>query len=365
MQPSDLIHLRLSNQLISRPAFYKPEEVVAWLGALQAQDYAGAKWSVGMRMKAATDAEIERAFNEGAILRTHLLRPTWHFVAPDDIRWMLALTAPRVHAVNATMYRRLGLDEATFKRSSAALQRALQGNQYLTRTELRDVLHKAGIAADGTQRLAYLMMHAELERLICSGPRRGNQFTYGLLDEQAPSARTFDRENALEELARRYLRSRGPATVQDFSKWSGLTITDARNGLEAVRASDQNVKIDGQMHWFSTSELPTKSEVPTAHLLSIYDEYISGYKDHRITTDERYREKLLAQGNTLSYIIVLNGQVAGTWRRTIRKGEVSIEIDRFRQLSGDEEQAVITEARRYGKFHNRPVIISETSAAKA
>lgn len=216
----DIPRQRLRNQGIAGATFKKPGDVVEWLAAVQAQDYAGAKWALGLRLQDATDDDVEQAFAEGAILRTHLLRPTWHFVTPADIRWMLALTAPRAHAVNADMSRKLELDNALFKRSNAALARALHGGRQLTRDELRGVLQKAGIATDGGLRLGYLLMRAELDGMVCSGARRGKQFTYALLDERAPHAKTLGREEALAELAQRYFVSRGPATVQDFAKRS-------------------------------------------------------------------------------------------------------------------------------------------------
>jgi hypothetical protein len=359
MQSSEITRLRLSNQLISRMAFHRPGEVVARLGAVQAQDFAGAKWALGLRLPGAADGSIERAFNEGEFLRTHLLRPTWHFVHPLDIRWMLELTAPRVHIVNGTMYRKLELDRTTLKRSDALLLKALRGGQYLTRDELRGVFQKNGINAAGTLNLAYLMMHAELEGLICSGPRRGKKFTYALLEERAPMERSLDREEALAELARRYFQSRGPASVHDFAKWSGLTIADARNGLEAIKTRLEHVKMDGQEYWFSNPGSPVKTESPAAYLLSVYDEYISGYKDHRFTVEEHIASNLWAMGNALTYIIVLNGQVIGTWKRKITKKDVAIETNHFRPLAEPELQAVRAAAHRYGEFLDLPVTFSK------
>src|SRR5262245_23897387 len=220
MTHSDIVRQRLLNQHLARPRFSKPEELVAWLGAVQAQDFAGAKWSLGMRLKGVSDADIERDFSNGKILRTHLLRPTWHFVAREDVRWLLALTAPHVRARNAPRYRALSLDAATLRKSTGVLVRALEG-RHLTRDELRAALERSGIGTD-EQRMAYMLMDAELSGAICSGPRRGKQFTYALLDERAPGAPSFDREASLAELAHRYFRSRGPATVQDLAKWSGL-----------------------------------------------------------------------------------------------------------------------------------------------
>ena len=183
MQRDDLIALRLRNQRLTRTALRQPAEVVAWLGAVQAQDFATAKWGVG--------------------LRTHAMRPTWHFVTPADIRWIQRLTAPRVHAANGPT---IGARDSTAPRSQKAkvLERALRDETYLTRAEVAQAFGRAGIKAKGV-RLAYLMIHAELECVICSGLRRGKQFTYALLDERAPSSgRTVDREESLAELTRRY-----------------------------------------------------------------------------------------------------------------------------------------------------------------
>ncbi len=183
---SEIAHARLRNQRLSQPACSTPAEAVTWLVASQSQDFAGAKWAVGMRCREAVDADVERAFDDGSILRTHMLRPTWHFVAPADIRWLLALTAPRVHAANGTQYRSLGLEPALLGRCHTVLENALRGGRHLTRDELRGALQQAGIATDGVQRSTYIMMHAELEGIICSGPRRGRQFTYALLEERVP-----------------------------------------------------------------------------------------------------------------------------------------------------------------------------------
>src|SRR5260370_8551736 len=218
----DIAHRRLHNQLITRPMFEKPEDIVRWLGAVQSQDYAAAKWAVGLRMQGVTDDVIEQAFTDGSILRTHVMRPTWHFVAPADIRWMLTLTAPRINALNAYYYRKLELDDAVFRHSNAVLGKALQGSKQLTRSELASVLQQAGIAADNLLRSTYIIMHAELDGIICSGARRGKQFTYALLDEQVPPTRALDRDEALGEFARRYFTSQAPATLHNFLWWSRL-----------------------------------------------------------------------------------------------------------------------------------------------
>ncbi len=218
------------------------------LGAVQSQDYAAAKWGVGQRTVGITDAIVEQAFADGSILRTHVMRPTWHFVTPSDIRWMLSLTAPRVHAANAYRYRELELNEAVFRRCRSSLMRALQGGRQLTRTELRQLLQRARIDTTAPQRLAYLLMHAELEGVICSGARRGKQFTYALLDERVPPASVPQRDEALHDLTMRYFSTRGPATPQDFSWWSGLTVADAKRGVEAAGTSIDQLERHHQAH---------------------------------------------------------------------------------------------------------------------
>ncbi len=352
----DIARLRLFNQRISEPSFLKPDEVVSWLGAVQAQDFAIAKWSLGLRMQDATLKGIDQAFADGAILRTHLLRPTWHFVTPGDIRWMLALTAPRVHAANAHMYRKLELERPLFKRSNAVLAHALRNGKHLTRNELREALQRAGIAIDDALRLVYIIMHAELDGLICSGAPRGKQFTYALLDERAPRPGRLKHEEALAELARRYFASRGPATVQDFAKWSGLTVADARRGLEEVKARLQHEQMDKQVYWFSASKASAKSAMPAAYLLSIYDEYISGYKDRSAIAETEIGAKLSAMGNALRSIILIDGQVIGTWKRALRKDAVVIGTDPFARLTIADTRAVAAAARRYGQFLGLPVV---------
>ncbi len=347
----DIVQQRLHNQHISRQTFVKPGDVVEWLGAVQAQDYAAAKWALGLRMQHATDDDIEQAFSSGALLRTHVMRPTWHFVSPADIRWLLALTAPRVKAASAYWYRRLELDEALFARSNAALVKALQGGQQLTRPELISVLQQAGIVTDGEQRLTYIIMRAELDGVICSGARQGKQFTYALLDERAPQARTLKRDEALAELSRRYFTSHGPATLQDFVWWSGLTMTDARTGLAMVKSQFAQEELEGQTYWFAPSTPCEKVPLPTACLLPNYDEYIVGYTDRSAIYDAIHNEKLDSRSNVLfNHTIVMNGRIVGTWKRILKKDTVVITPDFFVSPGEAEMRAFVAAAERYEAF---------------
>jgi len=350
MKSFDIARLRLHNQRLSTTTFKNPADVVGWLGAVQSQDYAGAKWALGQRIKNATDDAIEQAFNAGAILRTHVMRPTWHFVKPKDIRWMLALTAPRILALSATYFRKLELDNAIFKRSNTVLTKALQGGKQLTRAELMSVLKQNGIASDDLLRFTYLIVYAELEGVICSGARRGKQFTYALLDERAPHTRTPERDEALAELAKRYFVSHGPATLQDFGWWSGLTVSDARKGLDSLRSKLISEVENGQTYWFA-DPAPTKVPTPSVYLLPNYDEYTVGYTDRSAIFDTQHNEKLDSRGNFLfNHVVVINGRVVGTWKRTLKKSEVVIELAPFRKLTKVESRAIADAAERYGKF---------------
>jgi Winged helix DNA-binding domain len=351
----EIVRHRLHNQLLSQTKLTESNQVVARLGAVQAQDYAGAKWAIAQRTKGLTDAAIDKDFNEGKILRTHMLRPTWHFVTPEDIRWMLALSAPRVHAGNAFMYRQLELEPAIIKKSYTVVEKALQGNRNLTRPELASHFEKAGIIAEG-QRLGYFMMSAELDALICSGPRRGKQFTYALLEERVPKAKMLNHDEALAELTKRYFSARGPATLQDFIWWSGLTMADTKKGIEMVKPQFEKEVIDGKMYWYADSGLPPKEKLPTAHLLPNYDEYFIGFKD-RSAIGDVIRQSNLDPNNPafIAHVILIDGQIVGGWKRALKREVVIIELSLITDLARVEKQAVAEAADRYGKFLGLPV----------
>ncbi len=359
MRPLDIAYQRLENQHLAEPTFQHPKDVVEWLGAVQAQDYAAAQWAIGLRLQDVTSDDLEQAFADGTILRTHVMRPTWHFVSPSDIRWLLALTAPRVNLTNASWYRQLELDETIFGRSNEALARALHGGKQLTRLELVPVLQQAGIAADHAQRLSFLMMRAELDGILCSGARRGKQFTYALLDERVPPAKTLDREEAVVELTRRYFRSHGPATQQDFVWWSGLTATDAKVGLQMVADHLLHEVIDGRRYWFSASASPPKDLSERALLLPNYDEYLVGYTDRTIIFDISHTDKLDARGNILfHHTMVLDGQVVGIWKRILKKGTIIVTPSFFLPLNQAQRRAFALAASRYAAFLDRSANIT-------
>ena len=338
---------RLHCQRLTAGRLTRPADVVGWLGAVQAQEYPFAKWGLALRMRRATDASVERAFTAGAILRTHVLRPTWHFVTPADIRWLLALTAPRVRAAVAYYDRQLGITPAVITRANRAVARALSGGEELTRAELKAVLAGAGVAVEGTQRLAHVIMHAELDAVICSGARRGKQFTYALLDERAPTPRTRSRDEALAELARRYFISHGPAQLRDFAWWSGLASADARAGLEMSRQHLADDDIEGKRYWFAPSVRTLAPPSRGAHLLPPYDEYLIAFKDRSASLDPALW-KPAAGRDPFAAPVVLDGRVVGGWRRTAGSGTITLDLPR--RLSATDSRLVDEAARRYGDF---------------
>ena len=358
MPELNITGLRLANQKLSASSFKSPAEVVSWMGAVQSQDYAGAKWALALRAPGLTDADIEQAFTDGKLLRTHVMRPTWHFVLPEDIRWILELTAPRVLAAIGYMDRQLGLDKVIIRRSNAALAKALQGGNQLTRSELGSILQRSRVNTDDL-RLGHLLAHAEVDGIICSGGRRGKQFTYALLEERAPQTRTLKRDEALAELASRYFVSHGPATLQDFVWWSGLTTVDARNGLEMNKSRLIQETVNDQTYWMVDSAPVKKDKSPTTHLLPNYDEYTVGYTDRSAIFDGTHTGKLDSRGSELAqYTIIINGQIAGTWKRTIKKREIIIELTPFGVMTKTQNKAIADAAESYGNFLDMPVLLS-------
>jgi hypothetical protein len=335
-----IVSQRLDNHKLSSSAFRNPVDVVRWLGAVQAQDFNGAKWALALRMRAATDAVVENAFNDGQILRTHLMRPTWHFVAPDDIRWLLLLTAPRVNVRCGPGYRKYELDNATFKRTNKALTRALQGGKHVARSALKKVLNQSGIAADDTVRMAHILLRAELDGVVCSGPRVGKQFTYALLEERVPVTRTLTRDEALAKLTQRYFTSHGPATLQDFVWWSGLTVADARHGVELIDRHLRQELIDEKVY-VSPRSVKASRSTHSAHLLPAYDEYTVAYKDRQMIFNQS-----ISTWGLLGPIVIVDGRAVGTWKRTNDEVDLSLSPN----LNEPEQLAITKAAARYTSF---------------
>ncbi len=344
MTLKEIAQYRLTNHQLAGTLIKSAVEMVEWFGAVQGQEYAPTKWGLGLRLPHLTDYDIEKELNEGKILRTHLLRPTWHFVSAADIHWLLALTAPRVHKVNAFMYRQLELDDKVFNRCNDIIIETLQDGKQLTREDINRELKKNNIIANG-HRLSYIMMNAELEGIVCSGPRQGNQFTYALLSERVKPAKSLEKDEALTKLSIRYFSSRSPATVKDFATWSGLTITDCKKGIEMSKSLLQKEIIEQQDYFFSPGTSLQVKKADKIHLLPVYDELIMGYKD---------RSAIMTLKNNALFrydsMILSGGQVIGTWKRTVLKNAIDMEFDFFKPLNKNQSRAISEAVDRFSEF---------------
>jgi hypothetical protein len=346
MDPLQAVRRRLAAQRLTADALDDPAAVVAWLGAVQAQVFDEAKWSLGERTRSCTDADVEAAFARGDIVRTHLLRPTWHFAAAADVRWLLRLTRPRIHALNRYYKEQHGLDSKVLARGERLLARALEDGEQLTRPELTARLAAGGIEASGP-RLAYVLMHAELEEVMCSGARLGKQHTYALVDHRVPPGPLDDmpRERATEELVRRFFRSHGPATVKDFTAWSSLTAAEAKAALERLNgelAVEQDA--DGTT-WYAGAQRPgAPRRDRRAFFIPTYDETIVGYQGLRTVP-----ARPIGPG-PFERVAVVDGRAVGSWKRTLGPRRVTIELAAAGPVPDRVAAALDSAARRLGRF---------------
>ncbi|MFY0252315.1 winged helix DNA-binding domain-containing protein [Chitinophaga sp. 30R24] len=347
MVVTDIAPQRLLHQQLIATPFTQPHEIVACLGAMQAQEYASSKWGIGIRLPGITNNDIEAAICNKTIIRTTIFRGTLHWVAAADLRWMLQLAESSVMTRMGSMHRKLGLDAAYFKRTGQVLRQALEGGMALTRKELVALLQKKGINTD-ENRMNHILYHAAINALICNGPLKGKQLTYVLLDEWYPDTTTLSRETALQTLAYRYFKSHGPATLADFAQWSGLPVAAARLGLEAAQHQLVAQHIHQQQYWMA----PGKSKPPadTAFLLPAFDEFFIGYKDRSPLIDMRYVSRVITLNGIFNPIMVHNGQVVGVWKRTFKKDTVTIATDPFQPLKKAELSAFEQAAHQYAVF---------------
>lgn len=352
MPNPDIARRRMLHQQLTGATTQSPVEVVRRLGAVQSQDYYGAKWAVGQRA-GVNDAAVEQALSDGQILRLHVLRPTWHFVAAEDVRWMIDLTGQRVIRGMAARHRELKLDDAVFEKSIGVFRQVLSGGKHRSRSELESALNQAGIATDIPQRFNHILAQGELLGVLCSGVWQGKQNTYALVDERCPGAVTLEREAALAELARRFFTSHGPATIKDYVWWSGLTVADTRAGIELCGDALVREEIDGKEYWSPAVPPALKAKAsasPIVHLLPNYDEYVVAYVDRNAIFDQAHADKLHMRGGVLNNVIVIDGIVAGGWRREIKKDSVRLFVEPIQALSPAEQQALEFAVQRYGEF---------------
>ena len=339
---------RLARQLIARQPLKSPAAVVAWFGAIQAQDYLAALWALGLRTPKAAEGTIEAAIADGSVIRTHAFRGTWQYVTPGDLRWMLGLVGARVIAASASRYRELELDPKTLMRCEELFARALSGGKQLTRAEMARVLTQRRVPAVN-RRLIHILGHAELDGVICSGGRRGKQPTFALLDDRVPRSRPISHDEALARIASRYFQSRGPATDRDLAWWTGLPLTMARRAIDLSAGGLESAMIDGERYWF-TGGAARPARSPDAHLLPAFDEYLVGYQNRSAMLDPRHLRKVNAGGGMLKPAVVVDGRVVGTWRRVLEKGSVSVTALLFEPPSAVQHNAITKATDRYAGF---------------
>ncbi|MDR0815315.1 MAG: winged helix DNA-binding domain-containing protein [Bacteroidales bacterium] len=309
--------IRLQSHQLAGTTLQTPRELLAWMGAMQAQDFNMAKWAIGVRLRNMKEPDVMAAYSRGEILRTHVLRPTWHFVAPENIRWMLALSAERIKSSSRSRDRELDISEKLYDACNDLIRKVLQGRQ-LTRNELGQELEKAGIMVNSA-RLVHFMMRAEVEGVVCSGAPAGKEQTYALLDERAPRMPVISKEEALAKLARIYFTSHCPATLADFVWWSGLSMTEARQGMDAVKNDFVAETIGDKTYLIANTFKNSAIQKPSACLLPAFDEYLISYTDRSAALASENHSKAVSSNGVFRPIIVVDGKVAGLWKKTQNK----------------------------------------------
>jgi hypothetical protein len=359
MKYADVPFARLNSQHISTPICKTPHEVVHHMVAMQAQDYPGALWSIGLRMSNAVQVDVEKAILDRQIVRTWPMRGTLHFVAAEDIRWLLQLLTPREIAATAARRRNLEIDDRVLERTRNVVVKALQGGIIMTRNELFAVLETAGIST-ASQRGYHLLHHLSQEALICFGPHNEKQPTFVLLDEWIPHSRELGRDEALAELTERFFKGHGPATLHDLVRWTGMTVKDARQGLEAVASHLGSIEVEGQTFWMASDSTFVPND--DTYLLPGFDEYILGYKDRSLMLETQHSQKIVPGNNGMFLpTIIASGQVAGTWKRVVKKDTAIITLLPFASLTAAQHQKIAISAKRYGDFLGKSPILSWNS----
>jgi hypothetical protein len=348
VQDIDIARWRLRSQHLVLPLAGAAREAVGSLLAVQAENPSQAAWAVASRTQHPDRADLATLLDTGAVLRTHVLRPTWHFVLNEDIGWLLDLTGPRVRQVTDRGLRNAhGLDKRAIDRAITAVMEALGSRGQLTRVQVADELRERGIHGGG-QMLMVLLAHAELDQLICSGPFVDGEHSYVLMDARVPETQRLTRTEALATLALRYFAGHGPATDRDLAYWATLTLTDVRTALHHVRDQLDSFDYDGRTFWHAPGDAPGGPQEPTGHLLQILDETYRGYQDSRWVLDAagvvpRTRE-------TAAGMALVDGQLVAGMRRTVAQGYVNFDLRPYRALTPPQIQALEQAANRYGEY---------------
>jgi len=349
MNLHDIANFRLISQQVTATEFKTAGEIVRWMGAMQAQDYPMARWAIGIRLPGSTNLNIEDSLNRGEILRAHVLRGTWHFVVPEDILWMMNLTAPQMKSSLAFRHRQLELSGDMLMKSMTVVEKAFSRNDHLFRDELVGEFKKAGIPVDNN-RASHLLFWAELEGLVCSGPIINNKQCYTILEHYKLKTPKLSKEEALAKLAGKYFHSHFPATLQDFSWWSGLNLTDARLGLELNKAGLISETVGSLTFWFPADFSSPDDNPGSVYLLPAYDEFIISYKTREAALAAGHQKKVISSNGIFRPVIVVNGQVSGLWKRTISNNKVIIEAEYYRSHNKKELNSLLQASVNFGHF---------------
>lgn len=361
MELNDIAIERLESQHMSTNKIRSPTKLVSWLMAVQAQEYDGAKWSIGLRLRDKSDKSIEKALKSKKIVRTWANRGTLHFVNSKDIKWLLKLLVPRLIKRNARRYRELGLDEKTLDKSKTILEESVSGINGLKRSRLREILKENGISTEG-QRFTFILQRASLDGLICQGISIKNDPFYHSLKDFPSSQLTHD--EALKEISERYFCSHGPATLKDFVWWSGLTVNDAKTGLKSLKSELTKHEIGNKIYWSKIDPLNREwkdQTTPNVKILPQYDDYLLGYKDRGASINETAKKLLQPKYGRFNPVIIVNGRVTGTWKREINGNKVFFKLNHFRPLNDLEKRALISEINDYSKFIDKKCVGIETN----
>ncbi|WP_264535560.1 winged helix DNA-binding domain-containing protein [Flavobacterium sp. N1736] len=356
MTHQEISYYRLAAQKLLETNSNSPQEIVHHLGAMQAQDYSMAKWAIGSRCNA-TEKEIEEAIDAAKIIRTHILRPTWHFVSAEDIYWMLDISGPQVQKMTISAAKKYGYDVQKLNQINAAIEKLLSGNNHLTREEIMQELNiKKSSGQDFLA--AAIMMHAELEGLVCNGKMKGKQITYALLEERVSKPKTkLNKEEGLARLAKRYFESHGPATLLDFSWWSGFSPTICKQIINAIGLQLNSVAIENQTYWFGNQINKENNFKESIHFLPAFDEILISYKSREASILLEHQSRAFTNNGIFKPIILENSKVIGTWKRTMKKDHAKIETEFFNETESHKKAILFEGIKAFGNYLETKIVI--------
>jgi len=350
MTPFELLKIRLHNQLLAIHSIKEPHEIVSWLGAMQSQAFELAKWAIGVRLKDSTANKIDDALSKGQIIRTHILRPTWHFVAAEDIHWMRELSSPRLMPIFVAYGKSWGADEKMISKTSLKITEILEKQGHQTKQEIGEHLKIEGLTID-QHTLTHVMSRAELDGIVCNGIINGNKHTYALLEERIPKTKPFIKEEALERLAYKFFSSHAPATLEDFIWWSGMLTTDAKTALELVKEHFVSQKINGRTFWMKNNIQIPEKENDSVLLLPPFDEFVVSYKNRSEIIEDKHYHKVMTKNGLFDPTIMLNGKIIGSWKKSKKKNEIQIELSFFEKTTKKTQDLFKKEMKRLKMFY--------------